>query len=88
MGKSPCEQQTACQFNKGFRMDAYWYLIYLMAAIGAIGVGWFMLASRLRGEKTINDRMSDQVTRSAELVRECSSTMGHGTAFGRPSTIR
>ncbi|MBO9650862.1 MAG: hypothetical protein J7605_20340 [Variovorax sp.] len=67
-------------------MDSFW--IYVMAAVGAIGAVWFALAPRLRGEKTINDRMNDQVTRSAELVRECSSTMGCGTAFGRLSTIR
>jgi len=62
-------------------MDSYW--IYVMAAVGVFGAGWFALAPRLRGEKTINDRMNDQVTRSAELLRECS-----GTAFGRLSTIR
>lgn len=67
-------------------MDLHW--IYVIAAIGAVGAGWFALASRLHGERSINDRMTDQVTRSAELVRECSSTMGGGTAFGRLSTIR
>jgi len=67
-------------------MDSYW--IYAMVSIGVIGAGWFMVAPRLRCEKTINDRMTDQVTRSAELLRECSSNMGCGTAFGRLSTIR
>ncbi|SEB15427.1 hypothetical protein [Variovorax sp. YR216] len=67
-------------------MDSYW--ICVTATIGVIGAGWCLLAPRLRREKTINDRMTDQVTRSAELVRECASTMGRGTAFGRLSTIR
>jgi len=67
-------------------MDSYW--IYVMATMGVIGAAWFVLAPRLHREKTINDRMNDQVTRSAELLRECSSTMGCGTALGRLSTIR
>ncbi|MEJ8814023.1 hypothetical protein WKW77_23265 [Variovorax ureilyticus] len=67
-------------------MDSYW--IWVMATIGVLGAGWALLAPLLRREKTINDRMNDQVTRSAELVRECASTMGCGTAFGRLSTIR
>jgi hypothetical protein len=41
-----------------------------------------------RNWKPLNDRMSDQATRSAALVRECSTSMGCGTAFGRLSTIR
>lgn len=67
-------------------MESYW--IWVVAAFGVIGAGWILLAPHLRREKTLNDRMTDQVTRSAELVRECASTMGCGTAFGRLSTIR
>ena len=65
-------------------------LIYAIAALGIMAAGWFLLAPLLRSGKgkSLNDRMTDQVTRSAELLRECSSTMGAGTAFGRLSTIR
>jgi hypothetical protein len=58
------------------------------AAAAVVGIGWFFLIPIYRGWKSLDERMTDQVTQSAALVKECSAPMGCGTAFGRLSTIR
>jgi hypothetical protein len=58
------------------------------AGLAVAATGWFLVVPLYRGWRPLNDRMTEQVTHSAALVRECSSTMGAGTAFGRLSTIR
>lgn len=63
-------------------------VVAVIAAVGVLGAVGFVMAPSFRGAKRLNDRMIDQVTRSAELLKECSTTMGCGTAFGRLSTIR
>lgn len=65
---------------------AHWILIGIVTAVMA--VGWLLVMPLCRNWKPLNERMVDQSTRSAELVRECSTMMGCGTAFGRLSTIR
>jgi|KBSMisStaDraftv2_1062788.scaffolds.fasta_scaffold446684_1 hypothetical protein len=64
----------------------HWVCIGAALAVGA--TGWFLVVPLYRGWRPLNDRITDQVTRSAVLVKECTSTMGAGTAFGRLSTIR
>ncbi|MDM0103324.1 hypothetical protein QTH97_00140 [Variovorax sp. J22R24] len=58
------------------------------AALAVAATGWFLVVPLYRGWRPLNDRMTDQVTRSAALVKECTTTTGAGTAFGRLSTIR
>ncbi|MDM0013636.1 hypothetical protein QTH87_14440 [Variovorax sp. J22P168] len=64
----------------------YWVLF--AAAVAALVAGWVFVVPLCRSWKPLDRRMAEQSARSAELVRECSSTMGCGTAFGRLSTIR
>ena len=65
---------------------AQWILIVVGTAVMA--VAWLLVMPLCRNWKPLNDRMADQATRSAALVRECSGRVGCGTAFGRLSTIR
>ncbi|MDM0073410.1 hypothetical protein QTH90_03400 [Variovorax sp. J2P1-59] len=62
--------------------------ICIGAAVAVAATGWFLVVPLYRGWRPLNDRITDQVSRSAALVKECSTTMGAGTAFGRLSTIR
>ena len=64
----------------------HWICIGAALVVGA--TGWLLVVPLYRGWRPLNDRINDQVTRSAALVKECTSTMGAGTAFGRLSTIR
>jgi hypothetical protein len=58
------------------------------AALAVAATGWFLVAPLYKGRRSLNDRMAEHVTRSAALLKETTSTMGAGTAFGRLSTIR
>jgi hypothetical protein len=62
--------------------------VFVGAGVAAAGAAWYLLVPHHRGWKPLNDRMSERVTQSAALVKECTTTMGCATAFGRFSTIR
>lgn len=64
----------------------HWVLVGVLTAVMAIA--WLLVMPLCRNWKRLNDQMAGQSTRSAALVKECSTTMGCGTAFGRLSTIR
>ena len=64
----------------------HWVLVG--AGVAAVGAGWYWMGPHHRGWKPLNDRIAERVTRSAALVKECTTTMECATAFGRLSTIR
>lgn len=64
----------------------HWILLGVVTAVMAIA--WLLVMPLRRNKKRLNDRRADRSTRSAALAKECSTTMGCGTAFGRLSTIR
>lgn len=79
--------QTSITKNEGSMMEiAHW--IGIVVATAVMAVAWLLVMPLCRNWKPLNDRMADQSTRSAELVKECSATTARGTSFGRLSTIR
>jgi hypothetical protein len=68
------------------RMESmHWLFVSAFIAFAA-GLGWlFVIRPVYRVWGSLNDRMADQVTQSAELLRDCDAG---GSAPGRLSTIR
>jgi hypothetical protein len=60
------------------------HLIWLGGGLAAVAAGWVWVA--WRGGRHLNDRMSEQVSRSAALARECATTLGFDTASGSLSS--
>jgi hypothetical protein len=61
--------------------------MYVVVPI-VVAVGSLVVTPMFRSAKSLNDRMRDQLTRSAELLKECSTMMGGETVFGRPPASR
>ena len=62
--------------------------IGLGAVAALLALAWLLSAPLCRGWEPLNDRMADQSSRSAELVRECATAPGLRTGPGSLSTIR
>ncbi len=63
----------------------HWLLVSALIAFVA-GLGWLLVIRPMyRVWASLNDRMADQVTQSAELLRDCDAG---GSVPGRLSTIR
>lgn len=67
---------------------ALWLWIGIGVGTAVMAVAWLLVMPLCRNSKLLNERMADQSTRSAELVKECSATPARGTSLGRLSTIR
>ena len=53
-----------------------------------LAVAWLLLAPLCQVWQPLNERMADQSSRSAELVRECAAAAGLDSGHGSLSTIR
>lgn len=67
-------------------MELHW--IYVVIPIVVAGVGSLVVLPMFRSAKSLNDRMTHQVTRSLALLKECSSMMGAETRFSPPPAGR
>ena len=63
----------------------HWLLVSAFFAVAAALAWLLVIRPAYRVWATLNDRMADQVTQSAELLRDCG---GVGPASGHLSTIR
>jgi len=56
------------------------HVVLLGAGVVAMAAGWVWTA--WHGGRHLNDRMTEQVSRSAALARECSTTLGLDSVSG------
>jgi len=62
----------------------HWF--FLAAGVAVVAMGWALFVAPVyRAWRSLDERMADQVTQSAELLRRCTS---FSSGFGRVSTIR
>jgi hypothetical protein len=66
------------------------HMAYLGALFAVIAIGWLVVIPMVRNSSRLDERMTEQVRRSARLVDECATTLSPGltTSLSRTSTIR
>ncbi|MEJ8811159.1 hypothetical protein WKW77_08780 [Variovorax ureilyticus] len=70
MRDAASHRQTRTLITRRFQMG-FVHVVWGGASLVAIAVGWLLIA--WRGGKHLNERLTEQLSRSAALERECST---------------